>query len=85
MIVNGTSTDVRMMIVSNTPSCGLTYNCNFDDYRGVIYAPRVINYAPRVINYAPMLLENIYSTSISHNDCHMTIKNIFIVHATVHN
>jgi hypothetical protein len=36
-----------MMIVSDAPSCDITYDQQSDDFRGVIYAPRVVNYAPR--------------------------------------
>ncbi len=46
-IINDTPRVVRMMIVSDAPSCGVTYNCHSDDSRGIIYAPRVINYYPR--------------------------------------
>jgi hypothetical protein len=42
----------------------------------------IVNYAPRVVNYAPReLLENIYSTGITHDDHYGII--MFIVHATV--
>jgi hypothetical protein len=40
MIVNSTSRVVRMTIVSDAPSCGVTYDCHSDDSRGVISAPR---------------------------------------------
>jgi hypothetical protein len=30
---------VRMTIVSDTPSGGITYDCHSDDSRGVIYTP----------------------------------------------
>ncbi len=36
MIVNDTSIIIR----SDAPSCGITYNRHSDDSRGVIYAPR---------------------------------------------
>jgi hypothetical protein len=50
--------------------------------RVINYAPRVISYAPRVINHAPRvntyppsvsitLIENIYGTGVTHDDCHM--------------
>jgi hypothetical protein len=29
-----------MTIVSDAPSCGVTYDCHSDDSRGVIFAPR---------------------------------------------
>ncbi len=38
---------IRMTIVSDAPSCGIAYNNHSDDFRGVIYALRVVNYAPR--------------------------------------
>ncbi len=47
MIVNDTSRIIRIMIVSDAPSCGITYGHHSYDTRGVIYAPRVVNYAPR--------------------------------------
>jgi len=34
------------MIISDATSCGVTYNCQSDYSRGVVYTPRVINYAP---------------------------------------
>jgi hypothetical protein len=37
-------TTVRMTIVSDVPSCGVTYDRHSDG----TYIPRVINYAPRV-------------------------------------
>jgi hypothetical protein len=58
---------VRMTIISDDPSCGVTYH-NSDDSRGVIYAPRVVNFTPK----------NIYSTSVvTHWDRHMMIR-IFV-------
>ncbi len=47
MIVNDTTRVVRMMIICDTPNCGITYDHHSDNSRGVIYAPRVINNAPR--------------------------------------
>ncbi len=38
-----------MTIVSDAPSCGITYD-HHDDKK-CYYAPRVVNYAPTVINY----------------------------------
>jgi hypothetical protein len=72
MIVNDASRVVRMMIVSDTPSCGITYDCDSDDSRGVIYALRVINYAPR-----EHLQCKCHSCWSSPED-----QNIFIVQAT---
>jgi hypothetical protein len=36
-IVNDTPRVVRMMIISDAPSCGITYNCHSDDSRGIIF------------------------------------------------
>jgi hypothetical protein len=72
MIVNDASRVVRMMIVVDAPRCGISYNCHSDKSRGVIYTPRVVNYGPR---------EHL-RFGVIHTYCHMTIKNIFIVHAT---
>ncbi len=36
-----------MVIESDAPSCGVTYDDHSGDKRCVIYAPKVINYAPR--------------------------------------
>jgi hypothetical protein len=55
---------VRITIISDDPSCGVTYH-HSDDSRGVIYAPRVVNFAPK----------NIYNTSaVAHCDRHMMIR-----------
>ncbi len=40
-IVNDTSKVIRMMTISDAPSCGITYDDHSDDSRDVIYAPRV--------------------------------------------
>jgi len=40
MIINNTSIVVRMMIISDAPSCGVTYDHQSDNSRGVIHAPR---------------------------------------------
>jgi hypothetical protein len=40
MIVNDNSRVVRMSIISDAPSCGVTYDHHSDNSRGVIYAPR---------------------------------------------
>ena len=55
-IVNDTFRVIRMMIISDALSCGITYDGHSDDCRGVTYAPRVINNASRVINYAPRVV-----------------------------
>ncbi len=52
-IVNDTSRVIRVTIISDALSCGITYDGHSDDSRDVTYAPRVINNASRVINYAP--------------------------------
>jgi hypothetical protein len=39
-IVNDTSKVIRKTIISNTPNCGITYDCHSDDSRGVIHAPK---------------------------------------------
>jgi hypothetical protein len=52
-IINDTTRAISMTIVSDAPSCGVTYNCHSDSSRGIIYAPIGINYAPRVINEVP--------------------------------
>jgi hypothetical protein len=39
-IINDTSRVIKMMIVSDAVSCGITYDCHSDNFRGVIYAPR---------------------------------------------
>ncbi len=46
-IVNDTYRVIRMMNLSDAPSCGITYNHSSDDSRGVIYTFRVINYTLR--------------------------------------
>jgi hypothetical protein len=67
-----------------TPQFGASLEVINYALRVVNYAPRVVNYAPRVVNYAHrvsikplelsiMLPENIYSTDITHDDCHMLI------------
>jgi hypothetical protein len=38
--INETSRAVRMMILSDTPSCGVTYDHHSDNSRGVIYTLR---------------------------------------------
>ncbi len=60
MIVNDTYKVIRMMIVSDAPSCGVTYNRHSDGSRGVIYAPKVVNYVPR--------------EGTTHDDCHLAFK-----------
>ncbi len=45
--VNGTSRVIRITIISDGPSCGITYSHSSDDSRGVIYTFRVINYTLR--------------------------------------
>ncbi len=40
MIINDTSKVVRMTIVSDTPSGGITFDHHSDAARGVIYCPR---------------------------------------------
>jgi ribosomal protein L16 Arg81 hydroxylase len=45
--------------------------------------PRDISYAPTVISYAPrVILKNISSTSITHDDPHNDGHNMFIVQDT---
>ena len=39
MIINDTSRVIRMMIISDTSSCGITYDCHSDISKGGIYAP----------------------------------------------
>jgi hypothetical protein len=39
MILNDTSRVIRITNLSDAPSCGVTYDCDNDDCRGVIYAP----------------------------------------------
>ena len=46
-IVNYTSRVLRITIVSDALSYGITYSCLSGDSRGAIYAPRVINYSPK--------------------------------------
>ncbi len=45
-IVMNTSRFDRMAIVSDAPSCGITYGHHSDNSRGVIYTPTVLNCAP---------------------------------------
>jgi hypothetical protein len=66
MVLNDTSRVVSMTIVSDTTSCGVTYD-HHSDSRSVIYAPRVVNYAN---------IEHLqYRSSFDH-------QNIFIVQTT---
>ncbi len=53
-----------MMIVSDAPSFGVTYVRHSDNSRGVIYTPKS----------SIMLLENIYSTGVTHDESPMTPK-----------
>jgi len=46
-ITKNTSRFDRMTIVSDAPSCGITYGHHSDNSRGVIYTPTVVNCAPR--------------------------------------
>jgi hypothetical protein len=45
--VNDDAKGIRMTIISDAPSYGITYNCHFVDSTSVIYSPGVINYALR--------------------------------------
>ncbi len=39
-VIYDTPSAILMMIVSDAPSCGVTYNHHSDNSRGVIYATR---------------------------------------------
>jgi hypothetical protein len=66
MIVNDTSRVVRMTIISDAPSYGVTNYCPSDNSRCVIYAPRFINYAPyaQFIVLASLMIISIYDHCI---------------------
>ena len=47
---------------------------------------RVINYTPRVVNLVSiMLLENIYSTGVTHDDCNLRLAYFYSTVACIVN
>jgi len=70
-----------MMIVSDAPSCGITYNNYSDESTGVIHALRVIKMTLEVsfmlLESSIILLENIYSAGVTYDNHHLIIKIFF--------
>ncbi len=75
MIENDTSRVIRMMAVSDAPSCGIILVTLEVSLAHILF---FIIYAPRVINYAP---RNIYSTGVTHDDHHLQSSDF---HSTGH-
>ncbi len=47
---------VRMTVISDASSWGVTYDRHSDNSGSVIYAPRVVSYTPRVVSYTPRVV-----------------------------
>jgi hypothetical protein len=78
------------MIVSDAPNRGITYNRHYDDYNSfiiqatevilqVVASPMIVILMTLEVSY--MLQENIYSTGVTHDDCHLRLSYFY---STVH-
>jgi hypothetical protein len=77
-------------IVSDAPNCGVTYDRHYDDRNSfiiqatevmlqVVASPTIVILMTLEVSF--MLLENIYSTRVTHDDCHLRLSYFY---STVH-
>jgi hypothetical protein len=64
----------------------LTYKIEVTIHNKLDHHSRVINYTPRVVNLVSiMLLENIYSTGVTHDDCNLRLAYFYSTVACIVN
>jgi hypothetical protein len=74
-------------IISDTPNCGVTYDRHYDDRNSfiiqateemlqVVASPMIVILMTLEVSF--MLQENIYSTGVPHDDCHLRLSYFYI-------